>query len=128
MSPALALVCTQCGGPRIERSRESLADAVRDAVKLSLREEDPERRHKCLTAHLLWFEAELRGRCTNCTLEEASVELAAASVEVTRLPGNVLELRPRRPRTHFYEGLAQLEPVRTSANPSDSDDSEKKRS
>lgn len=58
--------CTSCHGPRVQRSRTALADALREAVRLSLRDQHG---LQSLHAHLLWFELELRGYCTNCTLE-----------------------------------------------------------
>lgn len=75
------LACTRCGGERIERRRETLAGELERAVALADRA--GERKWQALTAQLSWFACELRGRCTNCTLEECAGAFEAAQEKPT---------------------------------------------
>lgn len=81
--------CTRCGGARIERSRETLAGELERAVALADRAGD--RKWQALTAQLFWFACELRGRCTNCTLEECAGAFEAAQDK----PKSGARYRPR---------------------------------
>lgn len=88
MSEAAAVFpCTSCGTDTRSRSREQLADALDEAIHFSTKDpSDWVKRFQCLTAHLMWLSAELRGKCCSCTLQQAAQDAADFRAQVAGMP------------------------------------------